>query len=223
MTVYETPSFRPPPGPYVPWSGAAVAGFVLSWLGCTIVGGVLGLILAIVALFDTGGGRRRGRGLAIAAIPISLLTGGLSVCLALILFNVFQVLHTYPDKLMPVLGPQAGDVSVAAASLRALADDSFNRRVAGGKLEAWLGRVLEKHGTLVGHKVEISNPRWVERKPSYSSEDSNEWLVTTTGKFVNGETNIKLTIDISDLFKPQLMDIEIDGDSPTTGAPDSGG
>ena len=66
-----------------PWSVAAIAGLVLSLLGCSLIGAVLGLILGIVGITRTRGGRRRGMGLAIAAIPISLGTGLIGVFLGI--------------------------------------------------------------------------------------------------------------------------------------------
>ncbi len=78
---YPTPGYPPydyvPAGPYGPsgyyprpWSGLAIAGFVVSffaWLG------VLGLILSAIALRETGAGRKQGRGLAIAGVVIGSL------------------------------------------------------------------------------------------------------------------------------------------------------
>lgn len=59
-----------------PWSKSAIIGFVSSLLICIpVVSSLVGIIAGIMGISSTSGGRRRGRGLAIAAIPISLLTG----------------------------------------------------------------------------------------------------------------------------------------------------
>lgn len=50
------------------FSGLAIAAFVLSFLG-----GILGMVLSIVAIVTTGKGKKRGRGLAVAALVISLV------------------------------------------------------------------------------------------------------------------------------------------------------
>lgn len=62
------------PAVYRPYSGLAITAFVLSLLGCT---SPIGFILGVVAVFSIGRDRR-GRGLALAAIPISLafMAGG---------------------------------------------------------------------------------------------------------------------------------------------------
>ena len=78
----------PPPYPYPgpagypprrPTSGWAIAAFVLGLLACV----PLGVIFGIVALVETRGGRRSGRGLAIAGLVISALWVPVGVIAAL--------------------------------------------------------------------------------------------------------------------------------------------
>ena len=72
-----------------PYSGKAIAGFVVSLVGV----GIVGLILSILGLKDTKDGEKRGRGLAIAGVVI-----GASVTLVqLVLFvSLFAVLAADP-------------------------------------------------------------------------------------------------------------------------------
>ena len=93
------PAFNEP----VRWSAAAVAGFVLSLVGCLIVTAPLGLILGIVGIVTTRGGRRRGMGLAIAAIPISLLTGVFSLIVVANVVVFGQVLFQAKEQLPQLL------------------------------------------------------------------------------------------------------------------------
>lgn len=59
-------------------SGVAIAGFILA-----ILFAPLGLILSIIGLVTTGRGKKRGRGLAVAGLVISLLiTGGTAAIVA---------------------------------------------------------------------------------------------------------------------------------------------
>lgn len=58
----------PPPPPEPGLSGLAIAGFILAFLVAPI-----GFILSLIAVFKTGAGRRKGRGLAIAGVIISVL------------------------------------------------------------------------------------------------------------------------------------------------------
>ena len=75
------PGFPPPPPPGYPappqqqkFSGLAIAGFILSFLG-----GLLGFVLSLIAIFQTGKGKKRGRGLAVAGVIISVVVAGLSI------------------------------------------------------------------------------------------------------------------------------------------------
>jgi hypothetical protein len=71
------PAYPPPaPAPQQKFSGLAIAGFILSFFG-----GALGLILSVVAIFKTGAGKKRGRGLAVAGVVISVIVTGLSIAL----------------------------------------------------------------------------------------------------------------------------------------------
>src|SRR4051794_3415095 len=64
----------PPPQPGT--SGLAIAGLILAFLVAPI-----GFILSLIAIFKTGKGRSKGRGLAIAGVVISalLIAGGITV------------------------------------------------------------------------------------------------------------------------------------------------
>jgi hypothetical protein len=57
-----------PPPPQQGTSGLAIAGLILAFLVAP-----LGFILSLIAVFRTGSGRRKGRGLAITGIIISVL------------------------------------------------------------------------------------------------------------------------------------------------------
>jgi len=58
----------PPPPPEQGRSGLAVAGFILAFLAAPI-----GFILSLIAIFQTGAGKAKGRGLAVAGVIISLV------------------------------------------------------------------------------------------------------------------------------------------------------
>ena len=53
-----------------PYSGFAIAGFILSFFGLF---SVLGIVFSAIALFQTTDGRMRGRGLAIAGLIIGII------------------------------------------------------------------------------------------------------------------------------------------------------
>lgn len=75
MSVYQgspqpagPSAYPPPPPPNRGTSVLAVVGFIFSFCG-----GPLGFILSLVAIFQTGRDRKKGRGLAVAGVVISLV------------------------------------------------------------------------------------------------------------------------------------------------------
>ena len=62
------------PGPAEPSKGMAITALVLSILGCTCIGALVAIPLAIVVLVRSKDGRNHGKGLAIAALIISVLS-----------------------------------------------------------------------------------------------------------------------------------------------------
>jgi len=57
------------------WSALAITAFVLSFIGFLGFTAILAIIFGAVGIWVTRAGCRRGMGLAIAAIPIALVTG----------------------------------------------------------------------------------------------------------------------------------------------------
>jgi hypothetical protein len=62
------------PGPAEPGKGMAITAFVLSILGCTCIGALVAIPLAIVVLVRSRGGQNHGKGFAIAALIISVVS-----------------------------------------------------------------------------------------------------------------------------------------------------
>lgn len=192
------PVYTPPP-----WSAAAIAGFVLSLLGCLGITALLGLVFGIVGTVSTRGGRRRGMGLAIAAIPISLVTGAFFV-FSLIGVLVFGKGMAFVAQLPSVLDATPSEMGAAVSAVRRVASGDFNDSVSDETLEEWLKQVAAKHGRL----AEIPTRSRVQPPPK-----PGKIALNLEGKFVNGRTNITVTFNIKGL-ELRLDDIEIDGVSP---------
>ena len=62
------------PGPAEPSKGMAITALILSILGCTCIGALVAIPLAIVVLVRSKDGRNHGKGLAIAAMIISVIS-----------------------------------------------------------------------------------------------------------------------------------------------------
>lgn len=217
MTQFQSP-LQPPgaaqPGSYAPavsgpptrWSAAAISGFILSLLGCTGVGAVLGLILGIIGIFATRGGRRRGMGLAIAAIPISLIMGLMSLGLAVLAIAGVRMSHV-ATELPAIMGAEAAGPSAAADVLLNLASDEFREEVGPEGVLPWLVHVAKTHGKFVEAVPTTGNPM--------GSTPEGHLYLSLDGKFVNGRTNIKIVFDAESIWGlPKIIDIEVDGVSP---------
>ncbi len=72
--AYAAPAYGSPmPGPAGPSKGMAITALVLAILGCTCLGALVAIPLAIVVLVRSRGGQNRGKGMAIAALVISVI------------------------------------------------------------------------------------------------------------------------------------------------------
>jgi hypothetical protein len=187
------------------WSAAAISGFVLSLLGCLGITALLGLVLGIVGILRTGGGQRRGRGLAIAAIPISLVMGVLSLSIAFSAYMAMQAKDVL-EQVPTVLAADSAGTMAAASALRQLATTGFNDDVGDAALEAWLKQVAEKHGRL-------AQPPQLSRVQPPAQPDQKTRAINFEGKFINGTASVSITFDSSD-WEVKIDDIAVDGVSP---------
>ncbi len=195
-----SPSAGLPPS----WSAAAIAGFVLSLLGCVGITALAGLILGIVGILKTRGGQRRGRGLAVAAIPISLVMGGLSVLFGISVMVIARG-KVVVDQLPTVLAADSSATAEAVSALRAITSQDFNADVTAEALQAWLKEVGAKHGRL----VEVPKLSPVQTKTSSSGEKATNF----DGKFVSGPASITITFK-REGWNVKIDDLTVDGVSP---------
>ena len=129
-----------------PMSSAAAGGFVCSLILCVpLLTQLLGGVLGIVGIARTSGGRQRGRGLAIAAVGISVV--GLVLWIGAGLFGLWgwEIMHTgVPfEELLRDDSP---------ANITQLRDECFSARLALAVDEqAWadyVQQVRDEYGTL---------------------------------------------------------------------------
>lgn len=196
--VHDDPRRMGPP----PWSASAIGAFVLSLLGWIGITAILGLIFGVVGLFATSGGKRRGRGLAIASIPISLATGALAVIFALAILVVVRMADV-PKKMEVIFG---SDVAAQADGLRKLASADWNQAVSDDALKGWLTDIRTKYGAMTGLKFDVSK--------GVAVNANEEPELSVNAKFVNGNAVLRFTFDSKDPWSAKLADIHIDGVSP---------
>ncbi len=217
MTQFQPPPYEPPlgqqsnyPAAYAPsapprWSAAAISAFILSLLGFLGVTAVLGLIFGIVGIVTTSGGRRRGMGFAIAAIPISLVTGALSILLLWVYFFGTRAM-AIPTKLQAALGADSATVADSANALREIGSAAFNDEVSTEALQAWITRINAKHGKLTSASLDTD-------QMMAKTGDGSMYLIVK-GKFVNGPAVIRLIFKAEQLWSLRIDDIDIGGSSP---------
>lgn len=180
------------------WSKTAVTGFVLSLIGCLGITAALGFVFGIFGLMATRDGRLRGRGLAIAALPISILTGAIFVCL-LLLLAMGRDFGLMTRRLAIVLTSESARTDEALAQFRLSCSEEFNEVVSKDGLGAWFDQVQAKHGTL----VEFGAPVPSDKPMVFQLE----------AKFSGGVAKIEMFCVLEGRHMP-LDDIQIDGSSP---------
>ena len=156
----------------------------------------------ITSRVRTREGQRRGRGLAIAAIPISVVTGVFSIFLVIGIVLARSFVAQVSEVKAALSSP---DAASAAVVLRGLCSDEFNAAVSDDGLQEWIDEVRSTHGKLVDLNLSTSRPRPVPGEPGSLVLDA---------KFVNGPAALKIRMAQESMTRQKIDDIEIDGSSP---------
>ncbi len=134
-----------PTGP-APMSAMAITGFVSSLIVCCpVLSPLLGLIFSLVGLSQTKGGVRRGRGLAIAGLIISIV--------AIPLQGLAILMITGPAGSWIRIGIastsfQAGDTDAGISVWYDMASYDLNSAMTEDEFAAWINAEFKKHGGL---------------------------------------------------------------------------
>ena len=191
-----------------PWSAAAIAAFVLSLAGCLGITAILGLIFGVVGIVKTQRGKRRGRGFAIAALPIALVTGALSVMVAFSFLFIGRV-ATQLEGLQAAIVTHPQNAAQAVAMLRAVCTDDFNAAVSDTQLTTWIEQIHAKHGTMTGLNIEETK----SMRP-VGGKRRRIAVLSIPARFVNGTATLEASFAFSGLTQVQIDDIAIDASSP---------
>lgn len=202
--VSAVPEFVPAPDK--PWSGLAIGGFVCSIIGCLPGVSIVGLILGVVGIVQTRGGRRRGFGLAVAAIPISLVTGvlGLTTVFATV---AFADMNKAIERLAPLLAAEPATVKTAIANFRDQCTDEFNEHVDDDRFETWWRSIRKQHGPLTA----------LPKMSSTKASGQDYELRFAATRFVNGPASVTVTMRRISLAHFSINDMAVDGVSPRAG------
>ncbi len=134
-----------PTGP-APMSAMAVTGFVSSLIVCCpVLSPLLGLIFSFIGLSQTKGGARRGRGLAIAGLIISIAVIPLQG------WGIPTVIERAKGVILIAVATtafQSGDIDTGIAAWYDLASDDLKSAMTEDDFAAWVNAEFKKHGGL---------------------------------------------------------------------------
>jgi hypothetical protein len=188
-------AFPPPPAPPSGWppappsqraySTSAIAAFVSSLLLCVpVLHAMVGFILSLVGIAATSRGARRGRGLAVAALIISLLTGAGEAGAGWIILSSATAIAGVGGRLEALLEPGGGDPSSAWDSLSAVVTEDLRASVAAKELQAWRQQVKDRYGTF----VRLAEP------PQDIDGYADTLRVTLLCRFTSGDVTVRLEL-----------------------------
>jgi len=184
------------------WSAMAIVAFAFSFIFCIPVFPLVGIILAVVGIIATSNGQRRGRGLAIAAIPISLVSfvvGGMLYGLIYVSYLQTMTIATATEALFQA---DSDELATATDAMLQLTTQDFQDSVSSEKLIGWVDGIQSKHGKLTSAQMATSGDRGT---------------LFFEAKFVNGNAGIRLVLGQGMGSLERLItidDIEVGGSSP---------
>lgn len=199
--VYLAESTAPYPPQPAPMSGAALVGFISSLVfPIPLVTQILGLILGIVGISVTSGGRARGRGLAVAAVVIAPLVAIGWMLIAVLVVILAVAAFGIAGDIKPLL--EADQPNLPAVVSRVY-EGSFSKRlklrVSEQDVLDYLERVHEAYGNL--EELEAAAQPW-----QTAGGGSSDLLLT--GKFTKGSANIQLRLGFTGL-SPEIDNITV--------------
>lgn len=179
------------------WSAAAITGFVMSFL---LVLAPLGVILGIAGIVRTWGGKRRGMGLSIAAIPIGLIVGTITTIVIVMAVVMFAVLGAGRDS-TDMWRASRVNIAAEASDFYDVMSPRFRVKVSQDAFQAWATDVSTRHGALQAVR---------RAKKVIVPAGDKRFVVNFTGEFVNGPANIAVTIGLNG-WTPEIDNIDVDG------------
>ncbi len=164
----------------------------------------IGVVLGIVGIFHTKGGRRRGMGLAIAAIPIGCVVSLVLGVVGISGYVAWNALNTAKSSLALFRGSSV-EISARAGETYERMSPRFKVGVSGERFEQWATKVLADHGSLqqITRSANLLQP----------SPDASGLIINLNGEFVNGPANIAVTVGFAGM-SVEVDDISVEGVSP---------
>ncbi len=190
-----------PTGPG-PMSGMAVAGLTSSVILCCPLTVLLGLIFSVIGLLQTGGGRRRGRGLAIAGLLVALVIG--------VPLNIVGgiSLAKYVGQQFALVGilsaMDSGNLEAQVGKLYELSSESFQGSVSARQLVDWFQAKSKALGGL--QSVDMTRP-----PQPVGGESGN--AISFPLKFPEKDVSLEAAIQLDWRQGMLITDFVLDGES----------
>jgi hypothetical protein len=166
---------------------------------------LLAVILGALGTVRTARKRLRGRGLAIAAIPLGLIGAGGQAVLG---YGSHLMVSTLQQSRLAIDVLKTSDAALQDSASQwheQLASARFRTEVSAEEFEAWLKSLLEQHG-------QLQNATPLKGRNAFRPEGSTI-LLRYTGEFTNGVAGIEVLVGM-DTGQPLIEDIRVGGSSP---------
>jgi hypothetical protein len=170
---------------------AALGGGILAAL--TVVGGIVGLIRA-------RGGRQRGRGFGIAAIPIGVIAIFTQVVIGAGIY-AFVTVAEQSHAAVKILAIAQSDIPQKTDEwYDARTTKQFKANVTKEDFAAWVRSVLDKHGQLQNSELD---------RKAKAKREHEVITMRYTGRFVNGGAPIDVSMFFDDGSGPKVDNIRV--------------
>lgn len=190
-----------PAGP-APMSGMAIAGFVSSVIVCCpVFSPLLGLIFSLVGLSQTKGGARRGRGLALAGLIISLLVVPLQ---GWGIPALAEVVGSWARIAMAATAFQGGDTDAGISAWYGLGSPELKSAFTEDEFASWINGEFTKRGGL--QSLQLDSGQQGDR-----SSDGNRDRLPWQARFPDGTEIIYLELSTNSWGRIYLEDVVIGG------------
>ena len=190
-----------------PFSRAAVAGFIFSLLILPFLTQILGLIFGLIGVFNTRGRRLRGKGLAIAAIVLSLLFATAWAAAASFTVMISRAINVGDRQVLAVLKASGEDhATLAQALYEDRCSETFKGRVSREAFAQWSEAVRAKHGQLQAARR--------DQRKLVEQVAGGGLKLNYIGEFVNGPAAISIHYAELATDQVRIENFTIDGASP---------
>lgn len=219
-----------PTGP-APLSGMAVAGFVSSvTICCPVFSPLLGLIFSAIGLMQTREGMRRGRGLAIAGLIISLLLVPLHGW-GVVSLGTFAV--GWQKMALAMTELPTGEVGLGLSRVYQMGSTELKSSVSEDEFVAWARAEFSARGGLQNLVPDVQQPAGpppggqpMQIRLHWAAQFPEGQIVISTDLRLDmwGQVSLEnLIIDEADLLATFSGAEDLPGDEGSAGDPESGG